>query len=284
MHSNPGPITLGKCPWASPILRWAGSKRKLLPALISRAPSKFERYFEPFAGSACLFFALKPRPAILSDINSELMATYEIVRSHPHQLHRLIQSFPATSKHYYFLRDTDSTQMTPLQRAARFVYLNRYCFNGVYRTNRRGIFNVPRGTRTGGIPNRRAFYRASIALRSTKLLNLDFENTLAKVRKGDFVYLDPPYATGEHRDRGEYGCGSFSLADIPRLMATLQRIDSAGASFLLSFADCPAIRAANSSWHLESLSVKRHVAGFSHKRLRVKEILMWNCNRTGRLR
>src|SRR6267154_5993684 len=196
----------------TPIFRWAGSKRKLVPLLLECVPS-FGRYIEPFAGSACLFFALRPRKAVLGDFNEELMNAYWAVRAHPVELARRIWLMPQSTEHYYQLRK----QTSPFQkvdRAARFVYLNHFCFNGVYRTDRQGRFNVPRGTKMGQMPSANTFERCASMLRRTVLHTGDFEECLADIRVNDFVYLDPPYTKPERRTRGEYGYGAFGQSDM----------------------------------------------------------------------
>jgi DNA adenine methylase len=263
-------------PWTTPIFRWAGSKRQLLPLLIRCIPSDMKRYVEPFAGSACLFFAVRPRKALLGDINEELFKTYSTIHAHPRLVYRAVSHMPATSRHYYYLRGADFSAWDAVTQAARFVYLNRYCFNGVYRTNLSGKFNVPRGYKTGTIPPERAFYRCAIALRGAKLRPGDFSKCLKDIAIGDFVYLDPPYATNVHRDRGEYGKGSFGPSDIRRLLNTLSEIDANGATFVLSFIKCPEIQEAMSCWFSTSVRVRRYVAGFGRHRTTVEEVLLSN--------
>ena len=153
-------------PWSPPIFRWAGSKRKLVPILLKHCPSSYGRYIEPFAGSACLFFALKPKKAILGDINEELLRAYNTIRKHPKMVARAAKVIPNSKVMYYKIRNTDPNILNPVDRAARFVFLNRFCFNGVYRVNKRGQFNVPRGYRTGQIQDESMFYRYSLLLRS----------------------------------------------------------------------------------------------------------------------
>jgi DNA adenine methylase len=259
----------------APIFRWAGSKRKLLDAIVSRVPPTYSRYVEPFAGSACLFFALRPPAAILNDLNQELIATYSTIRKHPRLVHRAAANWPGTKEFYYQIRDgfqpTDS-----IVAAARFAYLNRYCFNGVYRANRKGEFNVPMGTQTGDFPPLTSFYRCSIALRKAELRAKDFDECLMNVREDDFVYLDPPYAKQHGRFRGEYGYGAFKASDIDRLLQSLRRIDQAGAKFLLSYSYCREIRPALARWQYKVVLVRRHVAGFAEDRGRVREVLVAN--------
>ncbi|MFC7207600.1 DNA adenine methylase [Comamonas endophytica] len=129
------------------ILRWAGSKRRILPELRSIAPLDFGRYLEPFAGSAVLFFEILPARAVLGDLNPEIFATYSAIRDNPLDVLYYLSSIPQTSEAYYTLRAVDPSSLTRVQRAARLIYLMKSCFNGVYRTNRQGIFNVPLGSK-----------------------------------------------------------------------------------------------------------------------------------------
>lgn len=264
-------------PWSKPFLRWAGSKRKLVPYLVDYIPDDYGRYFEPFTGSSCLFFAIKPKEAILGDINEELIHTYSIVKTHPRLVARKAKSFPNTAEDYLAIRNIHPLKLSPIDRAARFIYLNRFCFNGVYRTNKKGMFNVPRGSRTGSIPNESFFYRCSTALKSAKLIAGDFNECLKNVKKNDFVYLDPPYTTTRKNTAGEYGPVSFKCYDIPRLLNCLYDIHDKGAFFLLSYNDSEElINSLSPSWRIDYIDVSRHIAGFSKYRKIVREIIVTN--------
>ena len=262
--------------WAPPLLRWAGSKRKLLPLLLANVPSQYDRYIEPFAGSACLFFALRPKAAVLGDMNSELIRMYEIVRDHPRRVARVLHQWDGTSEQYYSLRGIDPVSLDDVTRAARFLYLNRHCFNGVYRVNRKGRFNVPRGTRCGQIPTEQTIYRCSVALRNSRFVAADFEGCLKTIRRGDFVYLDPPYYSTDRATHGEYGYGRFGPPDVGRLEDCLQRINQAGATFLLSYAYGAKHGLDSSRWFSRRISVQRHVAGFAMHRGVSQEVLVSN--------
>jgi len=259
-----------------PLLRWAGSKRQLVPLLRQQAPISFRRYIEPFAGSACLFFDLRPKEAIVADINSCLIQTYRSLRASPDDLHCLVNSWPRTKAFYYALRSIPSACLSSFERAGRFIYLNRNSFNGVYRTNAKGDFNVPRGTRTGALPTIERFRHCASALRSARLLDADFQVTLEYAGKGDFVYLDPPYRPAGARDRGEYGLSSFGRDDVERLAHAVSRADARGARILLSYYNTRELLNFFSKWKSRRLDVQRHVAGFSDCRRVVKELVMWN--------
>lgn len=261
--------------WTEPVFRWAGSKRKLLPILLKNTPTTFERYVEPFCGSACLFFALNPEKSLLGDINSELIHTYRQIRYHPRIIARRVQEIRQTKDNYLRIRALKSDELSDIDRAVRFVFLNRLCFNGVYRTNKKGQFNVPMGNKTGKIPSETAFYRCSIALRNAELCDADFESL--NIKKGDFIYLDPPYAKKEGRDRGEYGPGSFQYSDIDRIVKFLKKITEKKANFLFSYScSNDVIDRLHNNWNVQEISVARHVAGFSKHRNTVKEILVSN--------
>jgi DNA adenine methylase len=231
---------------------------------------------EPFAGSACLFFALKPRQAVLADINPDLMETYSAILQHPRLVARFTLRHRRTSAEYYRLRRCKPASLNPVERAARFLYLNRFCFNGVYRVNREGMFNVPRGSDTGGLPSEAWLYRSAIALRSAELRIDDFESTLQSTRADDFVYLDPPYSPRGRPAHGEYGYGTFREADLERFFDALARADSRGVKIMMSYADSKLVRLRLASWTRRRITVRRHVAGFAKHRALVREILATN--------
>ncbi len=261
--------------WSPPLLRWAGSKRRLLPHLLGLAPRSFGKYIEPFAGSACLFFALRPREAVLGDFNGELMLSYSTLARHPRLTARAVHGHATTAEDYYVVRALNPADLSSIDRAARFIFLNRLCFNGIYRTNRQGRFNVPMGRSTGNIPSEAAFVRCAYALRAATLVNDDFRVTLRRVRKGDFVYLDPPYTTARGT-YGEYGYGAFSGDDLELLVAELQRLDAVGARVLVSYRQDDDLIDQLANWHCRQVSVRRDVAGTPRNRSDVTELLMWN--------
>lgn len=260
----------------TPLLRWAGSKKKLLPLLEQASPTRIRRYIEPFAGSAVLFLRLNPTKAILSDLNTDLIETYETVRCDPVKVWRLVRRIPAGHDDYYRIRDITPTSLDPISRAARFVYLNRYCFNGVYRTNREGRFNVARGEGCLGIPSRELFEAFAQRLQVADLRCGDFQATVRRAGRGDFCYLDPPYAGTGTRDRGEYGPGSFKGLDLERLAGSMEGAHQRGANVLLSYADQPEVLNRFAGWHIKRLSVARNVSGFSGARRQASEVLISN--------
>ena len=268
-----------RSPWLKPILRWAGSKRQLTPVLAEYYPPGGPRYVEPFAGSACLFFRLLPEQAILADINTELMTTYAAVSADPASVHTALSAVRSTSPaEYYRLRSLDPSTLDPWARAARFLFLNRYCFNGLYRTDKHGRFNVPYGSsRVGRLPTLEELAEYSRALGGAELLTADFEETVAQVRGGDFVYMDPPYAVKTQWRRGRhYTDDAFAVDDVDRLRSAMSNIDRAGATFLVSYADSEEGHLVASGWRVRTQTVRRSIAGSTFKRTRVEELLISN--------
>lgn len=259
-----------------PLLRWAGSKKKLLPLLMRCVPTRFERYVEPFAGSAVLYLRLTPRAALLSDINPEVIDAYEVVRSHPGKVWAAANAWPTDEATYYELRSEDPAAWSAVERVARFVYLNRFCFNGVYRTNKQGKFNVSRGKGHLGIPPREMFEVFACRIRDADLRCGDFESTLRDSHCGDFCYLDPPYVSSGGRDRGEYGAGSFKAGDLDRLTAQLVAASDRGAKLLLSYSYHAPLVDSLPGWHVKRLSVVRNVSGFTGSRRQAEEMLISN--------
>ena len=260
-----------------PFLRWAGSKRQLLPVLSRYWHHECTRYIEPFAGSACLFFRLRPEQAILGDINAGLIATYREVRD---QVDDVILSLATLKKgrdEYLALRETDPTSLTPADRAARFIYLNRFCFNGLYRTNLAGRFNVPYGgDKAGNLPSGDALRKASQLLRNAQLMAGDFGNVLELARPGDFVYMDPPFAVKSRRIFNEYDPSLFGLEDICRLRGWMEALSERNVPFLVSYADSEEADSLQEGFYTEMVTVRRNIAGFASSRVKSNEVLISN--------
>ncbi len=259
-----------------PFLRWAGSKRKQLSRLAAFWSAGHSRYMEPFAGSACLFFELAPQAAVLGDNNRDLIELYRVVQEEPGRLYARLCRIRRDLKTYHRWRDLEPKQLDRETRALRFLYLNRNCFNGIYRTNSEGKFNVPMGKRLGGYLSREELLHCSCLLQRAKLISGDFSKTLENVKRGDFVYLDPPYAVTTRRIFREYGKVTFDIFDIPRFSESLREIERTGADFLVSYADCKESREVAACWHSVRLPVRRNIAGFAGDRKMAYEWLISN--------
>lgn len=262
---------------AEPFLRWAGSKRQLIPRLTQEWIPSAERYIEPFMGSACVFFSLNPKAAILSDVNPDLINVFNAIKKHPKRIYNRLQTLPLGKRSYYKIRAQNTKDLTSIQQAARFIFLNRFCFNGLYRTNLDGQFNVPfSGSKTGKLPSLEALRSVSEALKSTEIECCDFEDTLKRVRKNDFVYMDPPFAVGNRRIFRQYDPASFGLDDLDRLCSSMVEVDRRGANFVVSYAMCSEALSAFKDWTIRRTTTNRNISGFSKHRRTAVELIVTN--------
>lgn len=260
------------------MIRWAGSKKKLLPKLSEYWRRPYDRYLEAFAGSASLFFHLTPNSALLNDINCELIEAYKVLKNDPDAVHAALVGVENSEEQYYIERQKDSAALSPFERAVRFFYLNRFCFNGIFRTNLQGRFNVPYGGgRSGGIPDLDEWREASALLGKAELFSMDFEEFLrTNARTGDFIYLDPPYAVSNRRIFRQYSPQTFGLDDVDRLANVLFELDSRGCHFLVSYAKSPETNRIAADWNVKQTLAQRNVAGFAKHRRRAVEVFITN--------
>lgn len=219
-----------------PLLRWAGGKRWLVPLVAGLlAPVEITTYHEPFAGGAAMFFGLPlDGKAHLRDLNAELIETYLQIRDEPYEVWRFLRAYKNRERDYYTARDR--TPRLAASRAARFIFLNHASFNGIYRVNLAGRYNVPYGHRTSfNPPDLIDLVNASERLQSASLAAGDFTEALEDIDSGDFVFLDPPYTTA-HNYNGfvKYNDRLFSFADQRRLCAMLDSIQERGAYYVLT--------------------------------------------------
>lgn len=219
-----------------PLLRWAGGKRWLIPTITRLVgETEVQKYHEPFAGGASVFFGLQiSSDAYLSDLNSDLIDTYRQVRDSPEDVWRFLRTYKNTEQSYYAARS--GTPRLPASRAARFIYLNHTSFNGVYRVNLQGRYNVPYGYRSSyNIPRLHDLRAAAERLASATLTDGDFQTAVQRVGPGDLVFLDPPY-TVAHNFNGfvKYNDKLFQFADQRRLSAAIDQIREKGAYYILT--------------------------------------------------
>ncbi|MHC4402189.1 MAG: DNA adenine methylase [Planctomycetota bacterium] len=219
----------------SPVLRWAGGKKHLVPKLLEFLPHDYSRLVEPMAGSAALFFAASPRAALLADSNPELINFYQVLaRRTPSLITRLMELTASRSKYYEFRL---SKPRSKFERAVRFIYLNRLCWNGLYRVNRQGEYNVPMGNRLPAkLWDADHLERAGRALRKAQLTSCDFQETLALCATGDVVYLDPPYPRRRREGRGfnRYTAVPFSEYDHDRMAQLAADLDDRGVRLMIT--------------------------------------------------
>ena len=224
-------------------LRWVGGKRWLVDTYSELFPRSYNRYIEPFLGSGAVFFHLRPQNALLGDTNSELIETFRAIKSdwrkvwNTLRLHHLKHD----SDYYYMIRG--SNPRTPHTRAAKFIYLNRTCFNGIYRVNCQGVFNVPKGSKRNVVLPGDDFAAVASALRRCRLRCCDFSKLIGQARENDFVYIDPPY-TVKHNNNNfvRYNEVLFQWKDQVRLSDVLYDASKRGAKIVISNANHRCLR------------------------------------------
>ena len=269
-------------PKAAPLVKWAGGKAALVPHIRERLPREWGTYFEPFIGGGAAFFALAPPRAVLADTNRDLIAMYEAVRDHPGGVMQALNDLQPQvldEERYYAIRAQDPATLSANEAAARFIYLNKTCYNGLYRVNRQGRFNVPFGrySRPPRLYIPENLLAVSAVLRGADLLCDDYRTALAGAGDGDFVYLDPPYhplsATANFTGYTSLGFGDDdqrSLAD------EIARLTETGAYVLLSNSDTPLIRELYAEYRIAELKVGRAINSRGDRRAGVTELLVDN--------
>lgn len=218
----------------SPFLKWAGGKRWLVNNYDHLLPKKYNRYIEPFLGSGAVFFYLKPKKAILSDLNSDLILTYKSIKSDWKLVERYLNSHSKKHSKSYYYKVRDEKPRSQFKVAANLIYLNRTCWNGLYRVNLDGRFNVPIGTKTNVTEGFPSLKTISKDLKTAKFLNVDFEKSIDFAEKNDFIFVDPPYLLSNTNSFLKYNQNLFNWDDMVRLRNSLVRAKKRGAKILLT--------------------------------------------------
>lgn len=243
-----------------PFLKWAGGKQALLPQLKPLFPTDFARFVDPFLGGGSVFFGLAPKDALLGDANTWLIETYEIVRDEPDALLDALRGFVNTREAYLQHRAVDPQELRPVMRAALFVYLNKTCFRGLFRVNRKGWFNVPYGNYQRPYVNEADLRAASRVLQRASFRPQGFAWVEREARAGDFVYLDPPYLPkSATADFDRYTTTPFGEADHVVLAAMLRRIDRPKIRWALSHRDIPKIRELYAGFDFTPIEARREI-------------------------
>jgi DNA adenine methylase len=265
-----------------PFVKWAGGKSQLLPELVKRIPQSYERYFEPFAGGAALFFHLQPRKACLVDANENLITAYRVVRERVEDLIDDLKRHVYDSDYYYRIRNVDRTEAyqtwSDVQKASRLIYLNKTCYNGLYRVNSRGEFNTPFGRYTNPtILDEENLRACSCTLRQTKLMTGSFLSIEKIVTSKDFIYFDPPYeplsATANFTG---YSQGGFEASMQTELRDFCDRLDRRGVRFLLSNSSAPLILELYRSYKVEFVFASRMINSKGKDRGKIPEVIVTN--------
>ena len=267
-----------------PFLKWAGGKTQLADALLARTPPAFSSYHEPFVGSGALFFRLyrerKMARAILSDINPELIDTYLAIRDQPEAVIKLLGEFPYEEAFYYQLRDRDPWALSQAERAARMIYLNKTGYNGLYRVNRQGRFNVPFGRyKSPRYADPDNLLAVSRALQEAEIYCAPFESVLTRAKMGDWVYFDPPYMPiSETAHFTAYYADGFGLEDQTRLRDACLRLTDMEVYVMVSNSDSPVIRAlyGQPCFAIDTVFANRAINANSARRGKVAELVIVN--------
>lgn len=290
--AGPGPIrgaATDSCAEPQPFLKWVGGKAQLLAQFAPYFPAQIERHVEPFIGGGAVFFHLKHRfpqmRARLCDINDELINAYKAVRDFPQELMRrldvhLAHYLPDRERYYYLVRSHHHLP-TPetIERASRMIFLNKTCFNGLWRVNARGEFNVPIGSHKNhdklALYDRANLLGVSLALQGVELVTQDFRDTFNALQRGDFVYIDPPYvplsATSVFTS---YAKEDFGVAEQQELAALFCDAAQRGVRMMLSNSDLPLVRGLYQGWVIHTMRARRAINRDGARRGAVNEVLV----------
>lgn len=267
-----------------PIIKWVGGKRQLLPEINKYVPKKISTYYEPFIGGGAVLFDLQPKKAVVNDFNSELVNLYTVVKDNVDELIDDLRTHQNEEEYYYHIRGLDRTEefknMSNVQKASRLIFLNKTCFNGLYRVNSQGYFNTPFGRyKNPNIVNEYVLRAVSNYFNSSniKFYNGDFSECLKGIRKGAFVYFDPPYdPLTETSNFTGYTLAGFNRDDQIRLKEICDNLNTKGINFLVSNAKTDFIMDLYSDYKIEVVGAKRSINSNGNRRGEVDEVLVRN--------
>ena len=265
-----------------PIVKWVGGKRQLMFELLKNMPENYNRYFEPFIGGGALFFYLQPDNAYISDMNEELINLYQVVRDNVDELVADLQKHDISKEYFMEIRNIDRTEeyenWSDVQKASRFIYLNRTCFNGMYRVNSKGEFNVPFGHyKNPRILDENNLINCSNLLQRTEIKHADFSEILKKVKKGDFVYFDPPYVPlSETSSFTSYTKDGFDMDMQFKLRDVCDELDTMGVKFLLSNSDTKLVNELYENYNIKKVFASRQINANADGRGKITEVLVRN--------
>ena len=283
------PLRIEELPSPKPFLRWAGGKRKLVPEILKSFPSNFDpsknKYFEPFVGGGSLMLALGDKNSekyvpgknlIINDINPDLISTYKVLRDQPKKLIAELSKLQShvTKKDFENVRAWKPK--SDLQKAVRFIYLNKTCFNGLWRVNAKGEFNVPWGKiKNPKLVDNENYFSVSKRLQKTKILNVDYVKAVSTAKKGDLVYFDPPYIPlSITASFAAYAKNGFNLSDQEELAAVISRLTAKGVYVLLSNSDTELTRRIfGKNISFRTIDVRRSISANSEGRIKITEII-----------
>lgn len=267
-----------------PFLKWAGGKRYIIESILKSKPKDFDIYYEPFLGAGAVLFEIQPAKAIINDLNEELINTYLIIKNNVENLINDLRKHKNDSDYYYKIRELDRHKsykgLSDLEKASRIIYLNKTCYNGLFRVNSQGYFNVPFGKYTNpNILNEQVLRTVSEYLNYADIsfLNKDFEESLKNIDKGSFVYFDPPYdPISDSSSFTGYNLHGFKKEDQLRLKKSCDRLHSIGCNFLLSNSFTEFILDLYKDYKIEIIKSNRTINSNASKRGEINEVLIKN--------
>jgi DNA adenine methylase len=269
----------------SPVMKWVGGKRQLLPEIRKHRPKEFATYYEPFLGGGAVLFDIQPKKAVVNDVNEELISLYEVIRDNVEELIEDLQKHVNEEDYFYNIRglDRDSeayNSLSKVQKASRIHFLNKTCYNGLFRVNLSGQFNSPFGKyKNPNITNEVTLRAVSKYLNQAKITFKcgDFEEAIKNIRKGSFVYLDPPYdPVSDSANFTGYAKGGFDRTEQVRLKEMCDRLNTRGIKFLLSNSSTPFICELYEDYNISTIKAKRVINSNAKKRGEIDEVLIFN--------
>lgn len=268
-----------------PVLKWVGGKRQLLPEIEKYIPSTYKAYYEPFVGGGAVLFHLQPKTAVINDINGELINLYSIIKDDVEALITDLQRHRNESDYFYEIRELDRkkeeyNRLSDVERASRVIYLNKTCYNGLFRVNRAGEFNSPFGSyKNPNIVNEITLRAVSNYFNKSDIRfeNTDFVQALDGIKKGSFVYFDPPYdPVSSSASFTGYDKGGFDRAEQQRLKELCDSLNEKGVKFLLSNSSTDFIRDLYKDYKIEIIKAKRAINSKGDSRGEIDEVLVRN--------
>ena len=270
----------------SPILKWVGGKRQLLNVIRPLIPKKITTYVEPFVGGGAVVFDLQPSKAIINDYNSDLINVYNVVKHNPQELLSLLEEHDKKNdeEYYYNIRSLDRSheynKMSEVEKAARIIYLNKTCYNGLFRVNQAGQFNSPYGRyKNPNIVNKPAIMAMSKYFQENdiKILKGSYENALKGLKEGSFVYFDPPYMPiSSSASFTGYTENGFLKKEQEGLKLECDKLNMKGIKFLLSNSDHPYIRELYKNYNIVTIQARRSINSNGNRRGEINEVLIKN--------
>lgn len=273
---------------AKPFVKWAGGKRQIIDKLLKLSPVEYNTYYEPFVGGGALLFELSPKNAVINDSNKELMNVYKMISTDKgyESVVKLLNNYEKkhSEKFFYQIRNQDKdkekySKLTPAERAARTIYLNKACFNGLYRVNSKGEFNVPFNKKlkvnTYDSENMILAY-VYFQANNITILNTDFEEAVKDAKKGDFIYFDPPYDSEDDTTFNNYTETGFGKQEQIRLAKVYKELADKGCYVMLSNHNTTLINELYKEFNIHVITAKRNINSKGNKRGKVEEVIITN--------